>query len=109
MKCPKCKSLMTGDLNKYCVRCGYMSNGEIIDATKISEAEIDKEIMRIFIGNNADNFFKINNWAAFLFGPFYLLYRKCYLIGYLGLLLEFSVFLLALKHSLFSIILVLIF
>lgn len=109
MECPKCSSIMIGDKDGYCARCGYMSNGEFIDVTKISETDNYKELTRLFIGNNADRFFGISNWSAFIFGSLYLLYRKCYLIGFCALFIESIILFLALKFAPLSLPLIFIF
>lgn len=89
MKCPKCKSKMVGNADKYCFRCGYMENGKTIKRESESQLDQGNELIRKFIGKNSDSFFESYNWSAFFFETFYLLYRKCYLIGYILLLFEF--------------------
>lgn len=86
MICPKCK---IENKNNFCIKCGYMVNGNKsvqIHYEDIGKKEKETQELKKYIG--ADNYKILNerfNLKAFVFGPFYYIYRKCYLIGYVFL------------------------
>lgn len=89
MKCLQCNSEMVNDT---CIRCGYMSNGNIANTNRKSKKEIENDNIKKVINDKNEYFFRRFNIFAFFFKSFYLLYRKCYVIGYLLLLIEYFLF-----------------
>lgn len=90
MDCPNCKrELMNND---YCQICGYMVNGNYINSNMFnqesSESSINNKRIRAYIGKNEDKILnKQTNIFAGIFGMYYIIYRKCYLIGIIELII----------------------
>ena len=89
MICPKCK---IENKNNFCIKCGYMlnENEEVqIHYYEEGKRELDKQKLKNYIG---DDYYKIlntiYNFKALILGPLYYIYRKCYLIGYIILLIN---------------------
>lgn len=78
MDCPNCKRKMRKENESYhCVRCGYMSNGSSIHTEEREETDLQKYLGTQFETINYNK----NYWLTFLFGPLYLSYKGCILVG----------------------------
>lgn len=88
MNCPNCNQKMKHEKDFYqCLRCGYMSNGNTINLEEHKESDLKKYLGEKFETVNYNK----NFFVTFLFGPFYLCYKKCFWSGFL--LLELDIFL----------------
>ena len=97
MKCPNCGF----DMNKngYCMHCGYMNNGNIIDTKKKEHATM----LELYFGDEYDKIIRNQNWfIAGLLGPVYLFCRKHYLVGLLLIILDIiiSLFFVTINYTL---------
>jgi len=82
--CPKCKIKCK---KNYCMRCGLMLDNNSYTQIKLKTEENDN--LKKYVGKNFDKLFlKTRNYACGIFGPFYFLYRKCILLGFIFLVLE---------------------
>lgn len=83
MICPKCK---IENKDNFCIKCGYMLNKEKevqINYKEQSKKEKETQKLKAYIGKDNHKILnEIFNTKAFIFGPLYYIYRKCYLIGY---------------------------
>lgn len=82
-RCPKC-----GKIKKfnYCIFCGYMDNGNMIDPNKPKEP-LDIEI---YLGERYEKINRNTNaFSLFILGPFYFFYNKFPLIGLLLILIDY--------------------
>lgn len=100
MICPKCK---IENKNNFCIKCGYMlnENEEVqIHYYEEGKRELDKQKLKNYIG---DDYYKIlntiYNFKALILGPLYYIYRKCYLIGYIILLINIYIISFLLKTN----------
>ena len=83
MQCSNCGM----DMSKkgYCMHCGYMSNGVVIDTSKPQHASL----LELYFGTDYDKITKNQNWfISGLLGPTYLLCHKHYLVGFLLIILD---------------------
>lgn len=83
MNCPNCRQQVE-DKVKFCPKCGHEINMQ-----EINDNITDDDLINAYIGKNQS---KILNQKisinALLLGPYYLLYRKMYLLGIIVLLLQ---------------------
>ncbi len=92
MICPKCGSESE---ENYCMRCGIIVNeGKVYQMEGLKpKKDVLREDLELFTGKNKDKILnKSINFVALVLGPFWLFYRKCYLLGFILFLIE-SVFL----------------
>lgn len=92
MFCTNCgKKLNENDhFCKYCGKKRIGNNDNFFHKQKKEKKEYSLE--ELYLNANKDTFFKNKiSICAFLFGPYYLLYRKMYLYGVLWLVLNFAV------------------
>lgn len=108
-RCIKCGEVIGAEL-PFCPKCGERQpfpfydkaapiNSISLNRDEDTHIDVDEEIagksirdMVLFIGKNAGSFiqkFKTGNgmswsWSAFIFGPYYLVYRKMYKEGFLA-------------------------
>lgn len=80
---------------KYCGKMIVLKEKNVVHSNNIHKDVKEKakpDLEQIYLNTNKENFCKdkINIWS-FLFGPYYLLYRKMYLYGIIWLLLNFFV------------------
>jgi len=108
MFCPKCK---IENKDNFCIKCGYMLNKEIevqINYKEQGKKEKETHKLKAYIGKDNHKILnEIFNTKAFIFGPLYYIYRKCYLIGYLFLAIYVITisFSLKLDHRIFFVVL----
>lgn len=100
MICPNCK---TKNDKNYCIKCGYLKNGNIemqILYNKASEFTKTKEKLRTYIGKDSYKILsnRLNGYAL-IFGPLYYLYRNCYKLGTLNLIVFTYITTILLKHD----------
>lgn len=82
-RCPKCGKIKRFN---YCIFCGYMDNGNTIDANKPKEP-LDIEI---YLGERYEKINRNTNaLSLFILGPFYFFYNKFPLIGLLLILIDY--------------------
>lgn len=100
MICPKCN---TDNKHNFCIKCGYMiNNNEEVQITydELGKKQLETKKLKQYIGKDE---YKVLNYStninAFIFGPFYYIYRKCYLIGFTFLILNLLVIMFFLKHN----------
>ena len=94
MKCPNCGMSMS---KGYCMHCGYMDNGVIIDTKKVQQASL----VECYFGKEYDKFFRNENWLiSGILGPTYLFCHGFYLKGFLLILIDsfISLFCLIFNH-----------
>ena len=86
MRCIYCNSLINDDSN-YCKFCG-----NDLSAAKNKMKDDSDKLERAFVGDKYDYFKKSPfNVGAFFLGPFYLLYRKMYLITFIYIIVAGSI------------------
>lgn len=95
MKCPNCGMDMK---RHFCVHCGYMTNGIIINTKK----PIEYTLLEIYFGKYYDKIIRNENWLiAGLLGPTYILSHNYFLVGILLIILDtiISLFFYVLNHA----------
>lgn len=96
MKCPKCG---TENKTNFCMKCGYMLDKEGKEIQIQTKVDMKTTDLDIFLGEKRDQFlYKPANLSAAFFGGFYFLYRKCYVLGVVSIVLEFLIFLLIMMN-----------
>lgn len=73
--CPKCKGIM---VKGCCVKCGYMSNGNVVGTYKTDDCY---EELRIYDNHFEEIYRNGNQMMTFLLGPLNFSYRGCPIIG----------------------------
>ena len=97
MFCTNCgKKLNKNDhFCKYCGKMITLKEKNVVHPNNIHkdvQENVKPDFEKIYLNTNKENFCKNKiNICAFLFGPYYLLYRKMYLYGIIWLLLNFFV------------------
>ncbi len=75
MKCPRCGKRMKYD---FCVHCGYMLNGNIIDTKK----KIEASKLEKYMGNDYNiSIYNENIKTVFFLGPLYFSYHNHFILG----------------------------
>lgn len=83
MKCPNCGMNMSK--KGYCMYCGYMNNGVVIDTKKAEHATS----LELYFGEHYDKYTRNQNWfISGILGPTYLLCHKQYFVGLLLILFD---------------------
>lgn len=92
MKCKNCNSEINNDA-KFCSRCGCSNNNTVINSLEKKENDLDKLLITSYLQGDDKMYNNINdkkiniNIYATLFGLFYYIYRKMYLISFCLLIL----------------------
>ncbi len=82
MKCPKCGKPLHKD---FCMYCGYMANGNIIDTKK----KIEASKLEKYLGNDFETIIHNENAKEiFILGPLYFSYRNYFVLGTVLTLLD---------------------
>lgn len=90
MICPKCG---TENKENYCIRCGAIVTDGVVYQISREEKPSIFDDLEIYIGPNSQKIINKNtNYAAGIFAPLYLIYRKCYLEGIILFTFEISMF-----------------
>lgn len=96
MTCPKCGTLVSSG-DKFCSGCGTIVEQKEVSSIIEPEIDIKEVLFKSYVGKNYDALFnRLYSTNAFIFGVFYLLYRKLYLMAFSWL---FIIFLLSLFLS----------
>ncbi len=75
MKCPKCGKPLHKD---FCMHCGYMLNGNVIDTKK----KIEASKLEKYLGDDFDKIIHNENIKqVFILGPLYFSYRNFLFLG----------------------------
>lgn len=83
MTCPNCGFEMSK--KGYCMHCGYMSNGNIIDTKKAIHASD----LELYFGEDYDKIVRNKNWfVAGILGPTYIFCRNHYLVGLILIIID---------------------
>lgn len=83
MLCPNCNKEMK---ENYCMRCGYMDNGNFIDPNKKNS---DKhENIRIYNSDFEKMYRNHNSYLPFIFGPLYFSIKGHFWLGFVGCSLD---------------------
>lgn len=96
MKCPNCGMSMK---RSFCVHCGYMTNGIIINTKK----KIEIPLLELYFGKSHDKIVRNENWLVTgLLGPTYLMSHNFFLVGFLLFIIDsiVSLFFLTINHAL---------
>lgn len=99
MKCPNCGL----DMSKkgYCMHCGYMDNGVIIDTKK----KVQAPDLELYFGDDWDKISRNNNWfISGVLGPTYLFCRNHYLVGLLLIIVDtlVSLFVITINYAMMA-------
>ena len=87
MNCPKCGNFVNAG-EKFCGKCGCVMEPGNQPASV--ETGNDEELLRAYVGKNYDKIVKSPiSICSLLFGLFYVLYRKMWLLGVMWFLLMF--------------------
>lgn len=88
MLCPNCKSEMKED---FCIKCGYMNNGNFINQHESQDKYQDIKIYnKQFETMNRNQ----KKWLNLILGPFYFSYRSHILVGTIIGIIDFLIFIL---------------
>lgn len=86
MKCPKCG--MEFSKKGYCMHCGYLENGNIIDTKKPLHASL----LELYFGKAYDKYTRNKNWLiSFIIGPVYIFSNGFYIAGLGLIILDFLI------------------
>ncbi len=94
MFCPNCGFSMR---KNFCTHCGYMRNGQFIEADKVHE----HSLLEYYFGTKYDYYARNSNWlAAGILGPSYILSHNFYITGFILFFfdLALTMFMLVFNH-----------
>lgn len=92
MICPNCGC---NNNDNYCIKCGTLVNENGINKIKVEYKEDINNQLEKILGHKFNVFVsRPRNYAAGFFGPFYLIYRRCYIEGIFLFILTYISFIL---------------